>query len=235
MFSVVIPVYPPDFQYLPRIINNIALSTNSATLVKECIISASECTEEYSTQLYSSLYNVISFPLIIHPTVEKQNAAQNRNRGWNIAKGEYICFMDSDDFFHPLRFAILAKIIKTNPNVKGIVHDYHTGYLHNWNPISIETIESKTILSPTIYKCTFPEGTRNAESETQDSGKTNIHVLSYDIQHGQATIRRDIYPGIQYKEMMRYGEDGRLLRDILWEYPDDGLIYICEKLTLYTY
>lgn len=52
-----------------------------------------------------------------------QNAGPSkaRNLGWSLAKGDYIGFLDSDDFWHPKKLEFCSSYLKTGINM--LVHD----------------------------------------------------------------------------------------------------------------
>ncbi len=226
MFSVVIPVYPPHFGLLDRIINNILSSDECDNLVHEIIIACSEVSDKSIMSNFISRMDKVK--ILNDPN--KGNAAYNRNRGWSIASGRYVCFMDADDLFHLQRFSILRDVIdKWEP--KAIVHDYYRHSIMDWKQIN----ELNIIHSDFIYDKTFPEGKRDLSLENGDNGNCNLNVGGFDVQHGQATILNNVYPEICYNVNMNWGEDGRILRDILYKNKQDGVIFINEKLTLYTY
>jgi glycosyltransferase involved in cell wall biosynthesis len=47
-----------------------------------------------------------------------------RNRGVQMAKGEFITFLDGDDLIHPDRLRTVSDLFDTNPDVGVVYHDY---------------------------------------------------------------------------------------------------------------
>ncbi|MDR2141402.1 MAG: glycosyltransferase [Deltaproteobacteria bacterium] len=50
----------------------------------------------------------------VHDTVNR-GAAVRRNQGIELAKGEYVCYLDDDDTFYPNHFEALSKALDDNP------------------------------------------------------------------------------------------------------------------------
>ena len=91
--SFIIPVYNVQ-DYLEQCINSII---NQKRIKKEIIIVDDGSTDN-SLEIAKNFANKYSYV-----TVHKQSnlgVASARNRGVKIAKGEYICFIDGDDFYH---------------------------------------------------------------------------------------------------------------------------------------
>jgi glycosyltransferase involved in cell wall biosynthesis len=228
MFSIVIPIYPPHLNFIPRIINNIILSENSTVLISEIILCISEINSEISNKI-TEAYKELKIPITISFVSEPKNASQNRNRGWELAKSEYICFLDADDIYHPERFNILKEIIEENNYPDAIVGSYlRKCEIMNFNKIN----KPYNIVSSEItFQKTFPNNLRNESSERGIMGDTNLITDNIPITHGSPVIRRSI--DIRFREDMRWGEDGKILRDILWKNPENGVLITNEKLMYY--
>lgn len=48
---------------------------------------------------------------------ENGGPARARNVGMAMARGEYICWLDSDDFFHPVKLALQSAVLDAHPDV----------------------------------------------------------------------------------------------------------------------
>jgi teichuronic acid biosynthesis glycosyltransferase TuaG len=54
---------------------------------------------------------------------ENRGAAYSRNAGWDMASGEYLCFLDADDVWHHAKLLIIDQILKTS-DYQIILHDH---------------------------------------------------------------------------------------------------------------
>lgn len=53
-----------------------------------------------------------------------QGPSFSRNRGWDIAQGDYIAFLDADDAWHPQKIEIQYRWMVANPQISLCGHDY---------------------------------------------------------------------------------------------------------------
>lgn len=107
MVSVIIPVYNTE-KYLEKCIASVAAQTEKDFE----IIIIDDGSTDGSLELARSLQNQFrqcTFK-IIHQ--ENRGLASARNRGIEVAAGEYLTFLDSDDFIHPQFLEILLRALK---------------------------------------------------------------------------------------------------------------------------
>lgn len=61
-----------------------------------------------------------SVRLVQHPDAGNHGEAASRDLGIARASGEYICFLDADDFVYPNRFSVAVPILDRRPEVDGV-------------------------------------------------------------------------------------------------------------------
>ena len=109
--TVVVPVYNTS-DYLTKCINSI---TNQTYRNLEIILIDDGSTDE-SLELCKLLAERDSRIKVIHQ--DNKGLAETRNKGMELATGEYICFIDSDDYIENTMLEKLLKAIKqTNADV----------------------------------------------------------------------------------------------------------------------
>mgnify|MGYP004536373933 FL=1 len=109
--TVVVPVYNTA-NYLTRCVNSI---TNQTYRNLEIILIDDGSTDE-SLQMCNLLAEKDKRIKVVHQ--ENRGLAETRNRGMELATGEYICFFDSDDYVDNSMLETLLKAIKqTNADV----------------------------------------------------------------------------------------------------------------------
>jgi len=141
LFSIVIPTY------------------NRAAFIKQAIDSviAQQCSDwelivvdDASTDHTMSLLNSYSDPRIRIISNEKNlERSASRNKGIEAARGEYICFLDSDDYYYPQHLEVLQRQIELLNHPVALIHtnvsvrDVHGHELREIN-YTYNSIRSKT-------------------------------------------------------------------------------------------
>jgi len=109
LVSIMIPVYNgmPDIQLS---IKSLLLQTYTNW---ECIIindGSTDGTKEYIDSLTDSRFIVYHFP-------ENRGRPYARQKGLDIASGEYIAMLDADDYYHPQKLEIQVSAMTANPDI----------------------------------------------------------------------------------------------------------------------
>ena len=119
--SIVVPVYNTE-RYLSKCLDSLI----GQTLSDIEIICINDCSTDDSLDVLKS-YASGDDRIKIVDFKENEGVSVARNTGIEIAKGEYLGFVDSDDFVEPGFYEKLyCKAIETKADViKGNVYDYH--------------------------------------------------------------------------------------------------------------
>ena len=111
MISVIVPVYNVE-QYLLRCLESIARQTFKDFEV----ILVDDGSTDQSGQICDKFCQTNHNFKCIHQ--ENQGLSEARNKGLYYAKGDYFCFIDSDDYVHPRMLEVLFHATnKTNSDI----------------------------------------------------------------------------------------------------------------------
>jgi glycosyltransferase involved in cell wall biosynthesis len=229
-FSAVIPIIPSHHKYVKRLLKEL---DKSEVKFKEILLAASSQTAESLASLEEIVRQSPSCEKVqIIPSAMKRLAGMNRNVGIELAKSEYICFLDADDAYHPKRLWALQQVINEyDPDV--IYHDYFR-FVPFWiMKLNQVGRRNKVVSTKTLAEKTFGVNGRDKSKESGKNGDTNLVLPSHltrwhRIQHGHATIKNEIQ--IRFTDM-ETGEDGDFARTCL----EMGLkvIYLPKRLSNY--
>lgn len=107
LISVIVPIYNVS-QYIKQCLDSI-LSQSYRNLE---VILVDDGSTDQSGKICDQYAQADDRVMVIHK--ENGGLSDARNAGLEVAKGEYIGFVDSDDFIHPDMYKILAKILEEN-------------------------------------------------------------------------------------------------------------------------
>lgn len=114
--SIIVPVYNVQ-DYIEDCLRSIMNQTMQEEM--ECII-IDDCGNDnsinISKQLISSYSGKIQFRIVKHQVNSGLSSA--RNTGVKESRGEYVGFVDSDDYIEPTMYEELYRLIKTTPNAQ---------------------------------------------------------------------------------------------------------------------
>lgn len=224
--SIIIPTYPPHFHKIDNLICNIISQTNYP---EEVIICASECSQEDGDILKENLNDKFrpNFKIIVSTTINKNNPAENRNRGISISKNKYIMNLDCDDFSHCRKIEIMNYIIQKYPNVDLICHNYILNNIPNYETLNFNIDITNLKIYNDVDK--YKKDTLNMLKLKPNC--TNMNIENKWIHHAHIVFNKEF--GIRFNETKEYfkREDGKLCQDFLLN--DKYVIYIDAKLTLY--
>ena len=187
LISVVVPIYNVA-EYLNECIDSI-LAQDYKTI--EVILVDDGSTDD-SKKICKEYAKKYSFVHVIHQKNAGLSAA--RNRGLSVAKGEYICFVDSDDYLLPGYLSELLKAAKKNnasisvcgygdivPAEKTISGEEATiQFLTKQENIDILAWNKLYRLSIfKNYDITYPEGKKNEDNLTTYKLYTHANSVTY--------------------------------------------------------
>ena len=122
--SIIIPVYNVE-QYIGRCIKSI-FRQEIENVSMECII-VDDCSPDSSIETVNKLiknyFGNIVFRIIRHEKNRGLSAA--RNTGINNANGDYITFVDSDDYLNNNAISAMLKVIEKYPQVESVTSNYY--------------------------------------------------------------------------------------------------------------
>lgn len=110
LVSVIIPVYNVE-EYLRKCLDSVI----NQTYTNLEIICIDDGSPDNSGAILDEYAKKDSRIIVIHQ--ENAGVAAARNRGLDIAKGEYIAFVDSDDWVEPECYETMVKQMEENPDV----------------------------------------------------------------------------------------------------------------------
>jgi glycosyltransferase involved in cell wall biosynthesis len=196
----------------------------------ETIVALSESSVVDACQLHKKLKPLLTplCNLIILATEEKQLAGENRNRGSDVANGQYVVFMDSDDEYHPQKLELSLDLLehyRADVVVHGFVRkiDRIPGFLSAHFDHKESMTAKQLVFSSELIRRTFGDSPkRDKEKELGTDGDTNVDA-GFPIHQGAITVKKNILQHVRFTSKPT-GEDGTFLRDILFLQPTPALV-----------
>lgn len=202
--SIIVPVYNVE-KYLKRCIDSIL---NQSFTDFELIL-----VDDGSTDNSGKIIDEYAIKDERIKVIHKENCGQGsaRNRGLDIAKGNYIGFVDSDDWIHKDMYKILYEnIIKYNTDISQIDHKPTSSYVNDEN-----IINEKVHIVDNILK--------------EFGNCTSFELLPY-IFVWNKLYKADIWSSFRFPEN-KFAEDLRVIYKIY--YKSNKMIRIDRKLYYY--
>lgn len=213
LFSCVIPLVQKHDYYLADIFKTLS---REQTLICEVIVSRSELHESQLPDFRANLMDTatranLRCPIVLCYSPQKRNAAQNRNAGADVAKGDWITFLDADDDYSPNRLSTLSKYTDCESKPNLLAHSYsyqeeakNMGEINYSGPL-IQLTQSGA------------RGSTNLEPVLESLKDCRIH-------HGHLTVRNEIYKSVKFSIDHPGSEDGIFCTSIAKEYGSVFLI-----------
>ena len=121
--SIVIPIYNVE-KYVAECLNSVISQTYDHSKI-ECII-VDDCTPDSSMEIVNEIIREydgdMAFITCRHEHNQGLSAA--RNTGISIATGEYLYFLDSDDYIYPNSLELLMEGVEKNKDIDMVVGNF---------------------------------------------------------------------------------------------------------------
>ena len=149
--SIIIPIYNVE-KYVAECLNSVISQTYDHSKI-ECIL-VDDCTPDNSMVIVNEIirkYNgEMTFVICRHE--HNQGVSAVRNTGIEVATGEYIYFIDSDDYVYPNSLELLISAAKKYSHPDMVVGNYYDEF-HNHNNFKFnKVVEIKYIDMMSIGK-----------------------------------------------------------------------------------
>lgn len=133
--------------------------------------------------------------LIRHREGKNLGAGASRNRGIKECKGEYVCFLDADDYWLPGRLEGALSILTTRPEVDGV---------YDQTKVMLETEQEKARFLGQGDVIKGEDAPLEEFFEAYLNGRVGWHTLGI-------VIRRSVFDRVGYfDESLRLRQDGQL-------------------------
>ncbi|ASK31541.1 capsular biosynthesis protein CpsI [Chryseobacterium sp. T16E-39] len=194
--SVIIPVYNAA-EFLEKSVQS-ALQFEE---VKEVILVEDKSTDhslEICQRLASQNLKIILFQ---HPDKENHGAAASRNLGITKSTGNFIAFLDADDYYLPNRFDA-EKEIFNGPTIEGIFGAIGIEYLTEKGKQEFQSKFNDTHLTTVNYPAEGEEVFKGLLGLTAKTFGTFFHLNALTIR--RASIEKN---HLQFNEILRVHQD----------------------------
>jgi len=144
LVSIIIPVFN-RFDLAFRAINSVLSQTHTnweLFIIDDCSESVFELSEDIVKQMDTR-------PIKVFRNETNQGPGRSRQTGLNNARGEYVCFLDSDDYYHP---DFLKKSINVHQKYSEIGATYTTSKYIQTNEIRKNSDQTYKYLMPTLFE-----------------------------------------------------------------------------------
>ena len=130
--SVIIPTYKPQ-AYLWECLDSMVAQTFPKEEF-EVILVLNGCTEPYKSDIERYIFTKMAGMNVQFIHTEQGGVSNDRNRGLDVAKGEYIAFVDDDDYVSPAYLEELYRV--ATPDTISLCYPYafHDGALQEQLP-----------------------------------------------------------------------------------------------------
>lgn len=194
--SVIIPVYNAE-KYLSKAVES-ALQLNE---VYEIVLVEDQSPDNALQVCHELTQKYNRVKLFQHPDQGNHGAGASRNLGIEKATGDFIAFLDADDYYLPNRFDAEKELFK-DPKVDGVFNAIGTEYLTEKGKEEFQSKFKELSLSTVNYPAEGEEVFKGLLSLTTKTFGTSFHLNSL-------TIKRAVLEAHQ----LRFNKDLRVHQD----------------------
>lgn len=121
--SIIIPIYNVE-KYVAECLNSVISQTYDHSKI-ECII-VDDCTPDKSMDVVNKIIGEYKGEMIFITRRHKENKGLSaaRNTGISIATGEFLYFLDSDDYIYPNSLELLMEGVEKNKDIDMVVGNF---------------------------------------------------------------------------------------------------------------
>jgi glycosyltransferase involved in cell wall biosynthesis len=205
-FSVIIPTYN-RVQFAERAVESVLKQEYQDF---EVLLIDDGSTEDYSKLIEKYQLN----KKVIYHKQKNGHLSAARNKGINLAKGQWICFLDDDDYYLSNHLSALNACIIKNNGLSGLYRTF------------------------TFFE--DENGIRTKQSLTEFSGNRGEYILKSLLTVNNVCMPREIFLREKFDEELRIAEDYNmwlrvLVKNQLFESAVFTTVYYRSGLTMSTY
>jgi glycosyltransferase involved in cell wall biosynthesis len=148
--------------------------------------------------------------------------ASARNKGIALSSGRYICYLDSDDLWHPEKLTIYKDAIDANPEIAFLFSDFHKHDITLPEPYTL----SNSDMFPDIYNLAKNQEDNLFTIEGEDL--LRLLFKGYPLYPSTFAIRRDVHDHFRWDPGILKSEDFNFVLKVSKQY---GFAYLSQSLT----
>jgi glycosyltransferase involved in cell wall biosynthesis len=148
--------------------------------------------------------------------------ASARNKGISLSNGRYICYLDSDDLWHPEKLAIYKDAIDVNLETAFLFSDFHK---HD-----IKLPEAYTLSNSDIFPYIYDLAKNQQSKFFTIGGEDLLRLLfkGYPLYPSTFAVRRDVHDHFRWDPGILKSEDFNFVLKVSRKY---GFAYLNQSLT----
>ena len=152
--SIIIPVYNVE-HYITKCLESVKAAIGTRDDVE--VIVVDDGSPDRSIELALPILETMAYARLIHQ--ENQGLSMARNHGLAEARGEYVWFVDSDDWLLPNATTDVLTAIKMNPHADVLATVLQMNYEGRKPLVKVEYKPSRLLLNGKDYlRCRYPQG-----------------------------------------------------------------------------